>query len=71
LITASTGALPFHIADAWVWGQVGHDVPKRFPDAAQYARCTNGPASRGVVAVDRVTACVLVRPIEVHSFATP
>jgi hypothetical protein len=59
LITAATGTRPVHLADAWVWRRVDHDVPSVFPDAAQYERCTGGSPGRGVVAVDRTTACVL------------
>jgi hypothetical protein len=70
LIAAATGARPVHIANAWVWRRVDHDVPTAFPDAAQYARCTGGLRGRGVVVVDRTTACVLATPVSARSFAT-
>ena len=59
LISAATGARPTHVADAWVWRRVNHDNPQAYPDAAQYARCTSGLPTRGVIAVHRTTACVL------------
>ena len=59
LISSATGAKPTHVADAWVWRRVNRDNPQAYPDAAQYARCTNGLPTSGVIAVRRTTACVL------------
>ena len=59
LLAAATGAKPTHVADAWVWRRVNRDNPQAFPDAAQYARCTSGLTTSGVIAVHRTTACVL------------
>ncbi len=59
LIAAATGARPAHIADAWVWHGVDRDLPRSYPDSAQYARCTAGLAGSGISAVDRTTSCVL------------
>lgn len=59
LISAATGAMPTHVADAWVWQRVNHDNPQLHPNAAQYARCTSGLPTGGVVAVHRSTTCVL------------
>ena len=59
LISAATGARPTHVADAWVWRRVNHENPRAYPNAAQYARCTTGLPTRGVIAVHRTTACVL------------
>jgi hypothetical protein len=70
LMAAATGARPVHIADAWVWQRVDQDVPTAFPDASQYAACTSGPPGRGVVAVNRTTACVLATPVPTSTLAT-
>jgi hypothetical protein len=59
LISAATGARPTHVADAWVWRRVDRDNPVAYADATQYARCTGGPSSHGVIAVRRTTSCVL------------
>ena len=59
LISAATGARPTHVAQAWVWRAINHDNPQAYPDAAQYARCTSGVPTSGVIAVQRTTACVL------------
>ena len=59
LIAAATGARPAHVADAWVWRAIDRDVPRAFPDAATYARCTAGLPTRGAAAVHRSVACML------------
>jgi hypothetical protein len=70
LIGAATGARPDHIANAWVWNRIDEDVPKRFPDAAQYAQCTGDRDRRGAVAVQRTVACVLAARLLVPSSAS-
>jgi hypothetical protein len=58
LITAATGELPIHQADAWVWTAV--DQAARRPlTSSSLAECAKGAATRGVLAVDHVTSCVL------------
>ena len=59
LVTAATGALPVHQAQAWVWSGVDHAGPSAVLPAAAFAACTAGEAVRGTVPVARATACVL------------
>jgi hypothetical protein len=59
LITAATGERPIHQADAWVWNAVRSAPQPVRVTGAQLQGCTAGLASRGVLAVDTSTACVL------------
>ena len=59
LITASTGELPIHQADAWVWMDVKKAPQPVLPSGAQFFRCTKGEPSRGVPAVQAASSCVL------------
>ncbi len=62
LITAATGKLPIHLADAWVWSGVGGTSPTAVPTSVRFSMCTQGAASRGVSGVEAATRCVLEAP---------
>ena len=67
LITAATGRLPVHQADAWVWTGVGARRCRRpTRRRARLAECTKAVAPRGAGAVRRATACVLASPGTSH-----
>jgi hypothetical protein len=59
LITAVTGHLPTHQANAWVWTRVNRSVPPVITSTGRVSECTMGLATHGVAAVDRATRCVL------------
>jgi hypothetical protein len=59
LMTAATGEEPIHQADAWVWKAVRTAPRPVQATGAQLQGCTADVASRGVVAVDESTACIL------------
>lgn len=66
LITAATGRVPLHRADAWVWTGVKHSGAVVNADTARLAECTKAVESRGTRAVRRATACVLSPPGTSH-----
>jgi hypothetical protein len=59
LITAATGELPVHQADAWVWTDVEKAPQRALPSGAQFYLCVNGKPSHGVSAVAAATRCVI------------
>ncbi|HZM57108.1 MAG TPA: hypothetical protein VFC03_18995 [Acidimicrobiales bacterium] len=59
LITAATGTLPIHQADAWVWTGVANSGTHPVPNAEQLAGCSAGLAPRGYLAVSQSTECII------------
>jgi len=59
LITAATGELPIHQADAWVWTGVDKAPHSALPSGARFYVCTKGKPSHGAPAVNAATKCVL------------
>jgi hypothetical protein len=59
LMTAATGELPIHQADAWVWTGIDRAHPSAPPTTGSLSECTAGLTYRGVPAVEKATACVL------------
>jgi hypothetical protein len=59
LITAATGELPMHQADAWVWTDVDKAPHSPLPSGARFYVCVKGMPPHGVSAVDAATRCVL------------
>jgi hypothetical protein len=59
LITAATGTLPIHQADAWVWTRVASSGTHPVPNAEQLAGCSAGLAPRGFLAVSQSTECII------------
>jgi hypothetical protein len=59
LITAATGELPVHQADAWVWTDVDKASERTLPSGARFYLCVKGKPSHGASAVDAATRCVL------------
>jgi hypothetical protein len=63
LITAATGELPIHQADAWVWKDVEKAPQHALPSGAQFYQCIKGKPSHGEAVVEAATRCVL-DPVE-------
>ena len=59
VITAATGELPIHQAGAWVWTGVDEAVTGPPLTSSSVAECAKGVATRGVLAVEHATSCVL------------
>jgi hypothetical protein len=62
LMTAATGELPRHQADAWVWTGIERARPSVTPTTTSMSNCTAGLSFHGAVAVHEATACVLATP---------
>ena len=59
LITAATGVLPVHRAQAWVWSGLIPARPWSPPSTTRISHCLAGLGYEGTVAVDAATRCVL------------
>jgi hypothetical protein len=59
LITAATGRLPEHRANAWVWTRVQDAGPPLLVSARRFTECTEFLPPHGAPAVDRAISCVL------------
>lgn len=58
LISAATGTVPVHQADAWVWSGVEHARPSISLEPTRFTDCTRG-ASAGALPVLAASTCVL------------
>jgi hypothetical protein len=59
LVTAATGQLPKHRADAWVWMDVALPGTPALASIGKFTACTAGVAPHGSAAVDHASRCVL------------